>query len=464
MKSATKKLNFGKAAEILRNILSSKYLPFVTAAITVGCYYLGLDLLTYYYIVISGVAVLLLLDDATPIFSNFLFMSIAVSKINSPSPNAMGSDFYFRPAVLAQLIILIVIFAAAAIYRIVRAAMRKEFKLSPVFFGLCGLSVTFLANGLFSSDYNPMNIVYGLFMAGSFLGIFTLMKDNVSCTKESFEKVAYAFVAFSAALLLELLVVYCTTEGIIQDGCVIRNKITFGWGTYNQIGCFMVLCIPAVFYVAHNHKFGYLFFLYSMVVGAGAIFTMSRQAMLCSVIVYPLCFAILLLRGKNKLINRIIGGIALVIGIVFVGIYYRELFNFFHSLLISLKTGSGRTGLWVKAWNNFESAPLFGTGFYAKLPPSLNTVGLDIIPLMYHDTVLQLLASCGILGLIAYVIHRIQTIVSFFKNITRERVFIAITVSALLLINLLHNHLFYIFPTIMYSSMIAMLVKSENIK
>lgn len=447
---------------IIKTLPASKYFPFFTAAVVIACYYTGLDLVTFYYIAATSILILLLLDDITPLFSNFVFMNIMISLINSPSPNAMGSDYYFRTEVLVQIIILISLFASAVVYRIVRTAVKRKFTFTPVFFGLCALSVAFLINGMFSRNYNPMNLMYGAFMAFFFLGIFSLMKDNVAGNKSTFERVAYTYVALSVTLLIELAVTYATTENLIVDGSVRRNLLVFGWGTYNQIGTLFAMCLPSIFYVALDNKYNYLIYLYSMVVLAGAFLTFSRQAIISSSLIYLVCIILLIIKGKNKKINLIITGVALLICFVFVIIYHTHLFNFFKSLLSSIRTGSGRTDLWATAWENFEEAPLFGTGFYAKLPPTLNTVGLDIIPLMYHDTFLQLLASCGLIGFIAYLVHRAQTIISFFKNVTTERILIALTILTLLLVNLLDNHLFYIFPTIVYSSLTAILIKTEK--
>ncbi len=463
MISFPKKNYADKVFEIIKMLLSSKYFPFFTAAVVVACYYLGLDLVTFYYISITSLLILFLLDDITPLFSNFVFMNIMISLKNSPSPGALGSDYYSRTYVLVQIIIIISVLVAAVLYRIIHTSVKRKFKITPAFLGLCGLAVAFMLNGIFSYGYKTMNLLYGAFMAFFFLGIFVLMKDNVKGNKQTTEKVSYAYIALSVALLLILAVKYGTTKGLIVNGSVQRNLLFFGWGTYNQIGTLLTMCIPAVIYVALNHKFGYLFLLYSFLVLAGTYLTFSRQAIISSTIIYFVCLIILLVKGKNRKVNLIITAVAVAICLLFLIIYREHFLRFFKSLLNSLKTGSGRTDIWIIAWENFEEAPLFGTGFYADLPQWLDTVGLDIIPLMYHNTFLQLMASCGMIGLIAYLIHRIQTFISFYKNITVERAIIALIIVGMLLTNLLDNHLFYIFPTIVYSSLIAILIKSEKV-
>jgi hypothetical protein len=83
---------------------------------------------------------------------------------------------------------------------------------------------------------------------------------------------------------------------------------------------------------------------------------------------------------------------------------------------------------------------------------------------MYHDTLLQFLGACGAVGLFAYGVHRSQTVISYVKNITVERTYIALTILALLLVSLFDNHLFYIFPTLTYSMIVAVMVNSEKLK
>jgi O-antigen ligase len=81
---------------------------------------------------------------------------------------------------------------------------------------------------------------------------------------------------------------------------------------------------------------------------------------------------------------------------------------------------------------------------------------------MYHNTFVQLLATSGIIGLATYVVHRASTVVSFVKNINYQRIYLALCILSLLIVNLFDNHLFYLFPTLIYSSLVAILVNSER--
>ena len=84
MSSVLKKIKDGKAVNILKAILSSKYFPFAGAAVMILCYYLSLDIVAIYYIGITGALTLLLLDDVTPVISSFLFICVFSSMKNTP--------------------------------------------------------------------------------------------------------------------------------------------------------------------------------------------------------------------------------------------------------------------------------------------------------------------------------------------------------------------------------------------
>lgn len=466
MNEALYKFKNSEAIKFIQKLLSSKYFPFASAALTLLCYYLGWDIVLFYYISITGILILLLLDDITPIISLFLFMSVSVSLINTPSSSMGTSDYYHRPEIYIQIFIIIGLFISAAIYRLVITVIAKKFKPSPIFYGLCAFAATLFINGFFSDDYNPKNMLYGLIMAACFLVIFSVLKDNISIKTESYEKIAYGFFALSILLVIELIVAYATTEGLFVDGIINRYKLIFGWGVYNTFGVLLVMCIPSVIFLSGKTTFGFVYTLYSFVLFVAVFFSCSRQAMIGSIIIYPFCLIALFIKGKNRITNACILSAAAVAAIILISIFHEFVFKFFKEIFDNIVVdgelnGSGRMKIWREALENFKEFPIFGKGFYVIF--SYNTQsGLGFIPHMCHNTLLQLLSSCGLVGIAAYLTHRAQTVISFMKNVTVERAFIAATIGAMLIISLFDNHIFNIFPTIIYSSLIAVLTAGEH--
>ena len=114
-------------------------------------------------------------------------------------------------------------------------------------------------------------------------------------------------------------------------------------------------------------------------------------------------------------------------------------------------TGSGRTVLWKDGFEAWKSYPIAGVGFWY-----LRTTGHWYFS--FHCTPLTYLYCAGVLGLLAYLYHRFMTVRAVFgAKLTKERVFVALTMLAMLCNALLDiamtsaTHLMY------YSVMLALI-------
>lgn len=457
-----KKIKNSKAVSVIKKILESKFFPFISAAVILFGYYFSLDLLNIYYVAICILLVLLFLDDSTPIIGIFLFMNIILSKEHSPAININGSEYLYQPEVLSQIIAVVALLIVIVLIKIAIAIKNKQFKFSPMFFGLAVLFVALLLNGIFAEGYSYGYFLFGLAVAASFLGIFMYGACTITPNKETYEKIAWAFIAMSLTMIIELVVAYLTTEDLIVDGVIVRGRLTYGWGVYNTMGMLLTMSLPAAFYLAGRYKYGWLFTIYAIIVFIANWFSMSRQAMIGSTIIFVLCTIVLLVKGRNKLINFAVIIAVIAALAIYISVCWDQVSTLFSSILAALDTGSGRTILYEQALENFAKYPIFGIGFCS--PETTDYAGELVFPLTYHDTILQFLGSCGAVGLFAYGLHRAQTVISYVKNITVERTFVALTILALLIVSIFDNHLFHFFPTLVYSMLVAVMVNSEKLK
>lgn len=448
------------------DIISSKYFPFITAVLAIACYYLGWDIVLIYYICLTGIFIALFMDDATPVISHLLFMTVLVSPQNSPTLSNGMSDYYTRVEILAQIIPLVLLFIIAAAMRLGFTIKDKRFKITPAFIGLGAFSAALMLNGLFTSGYDPKNLLFAFIMVAIIFGVYSALKDNITVNSDCYEKIAYAFLALSFLLIVELAVAYATTEGLFVDGKINRGQLVFGWGVYNTYGLLIVMCLPATIFLAGKKAFGFIYTLYSFIIFVAVFFSCSRQAMVGGIFVYPFCVAVLLWKGKNRLANIIVLGAAGIAGIVLLAVFHEWFASFFKEIFDNFivdgkLNGSGRVRIWKESLEHFKAYPVFGAGFFVKYSYTSDN-GMSVIPLMCHNTLLEVMSACGITGLIAYSVHRIQTILSFTKNVTPERTFIAGTIFAMLVISLFDNHVFNVFPTFIYSALLAVLYGGET--
>lgn len=86
------------------------------------------------------------------------------------------------------------------------------------------------------------------------------------------------------------------------------------------------------------------------------------------------------------------------------------------------------------------------------------------IPARWHNTIIQIVASTGFVGLVAYVLHRIRTLELFFRRPALEKTYIGFCVLALLLSSLVDCHFFNIGPGLLYGLLLACAEGLDGIK
>lgn len=468
------KFNSSKAKGYLEKALSSYYFPFVTAVVTVLSTTFGLEPLMIWYICLCGAAICLCCKDVSPTIGLFMFMHVIVSMKHSPDARGVEwcePTYMTTPVFIAQATVAILLFAGAAAFRIVTGIVNRRFKITPIFIGLCAYCTALVLNGLLSSKYYYMDTLYGLGMGAIILFTFVFIRGNVAVDETTYKRIAFAVVAFCLNLALQLVITYISLE-VVQDGVIKRGLIAFGWGTYNQFGMLITMCIPSWFYLAAKMKNGwtYLFGVPFNLLIVGL--SMSRQAILMSaVLTLACCIWYFIVCDK---VRRIAGGIIIGITVIIVLITFlvikEDLAFVIKDLLSNFATGSGRTGIWDEGLKKFLHNPVFGNGFFdvsATDPasPGFNGEGSGIteaVPFMCHNTIVQLLFCSGIVGTVAYLLHRTQTVLSLIANPSAGRFFIAFTVSAIILTSLLDNHLFYPLPLFIYAPLLAVFAASEK--
>jgi len=170
-----------------------------------------------------------------------------------------------------------------------------------------------------------------------------------------------------------------------------------------------------------------------------------------------LCFLYLFFRGKNRTQNRILIGFLIAAGLVGMLLLKDQILE----MLKNFKTlgDNGRTEKWAGGWNNFKKYPIFGSGFYDSFRDPAFEHGFD--PYLYHNTVIQMLGACGLVGFLAYVFHRVQTVRLVFKKINPCKIFLGIALLCFLLFNLLDVLFFKFYPSFFYVLMLLCMEKSE---
>ncbi len=436
---------------------NSKYCIAVLAFLTLCSNILGAELIVYTLVFSFGMYFALFGRDLLPLAPAVMLMYVSPSVHNNPAVNA-ESIFYPQNGLWLLVAYLVVFFTTVFVRICLRYGLKKFFKTKRAFApGLIFLGASFFLGGIGSDFYTRdfiLNMRYSALVFISFFVVYYVLSTTVDFKKVPKEYFAWCGVALALTVSLEVFAVYLKNGVIHDDGQIWRGEIYTGWGVYNNIACPIVMGIPSAFYLAAVKKRGYLYNLLATCLYCAVIFTNSRNGMLMGVFVYALsALCLLLARPKKWKETFLLFGIyaAIIAGLL---LFDRSGLATLFSELLKIKLESNsRIVDYIEGIVQFFDKPLFGNGFFACTAFKWGEIAeqMTFLPKRWHNTYVQMAASCGLIGLIAYGLHRFQTVKAVWKKGNIEGVFLGLSVFSLALMSLLDCHFFNIGPGLSYS-------------
>ncbi len=455
------KLNTGA----LQSFFMGKWYPIVCALLTLCGHTFGLEVyLCFFHMLLITLSVIVC-DSVRPIIIALCSFTYQVSMQNTPG-GPVESDTYTSGINLYIIALISAMIVADLVYIIIKFKVFSglSFSKTPLLLSMCILGAAFLLNGIFSPYWKFSDLLYGALQAFLFPFVFLLFYKGLKNEKNMQELglyVSYVAAVMGVILALEMAYLYCFGGGYFPtvfdaDGSIIKDRIHLGWATWNPAGACMSILIPAIFYGVMKGRYPALYFGAAMLTYAAALLTLSRNAIIFATLAFfgSVLIACFFAEKNRRTVFR---------ACVFLGILGAAFFAivFFDEIKVLAKdvfdrgfSDNGRFSVWAVAINNFKSAPIFGTGFYHFTAPILHNLS-PAIPLMAHQTFLQLLSSMGVVGLAAYLYYRFDTLEMFVKKPTLLKTMLGLSALTLLLGSLLDNFIFIIFPTFFYGVALA---------
>lgn len=468
------KISTLKENKIIKNIneyLSSNYFLITMAILTLLANIFSLELVSYTFIIIFACFTCLFHKDLLPLTSLPIFAYITSSASNNPGSNETSiyaSNGWY-------LAVLVIVFLAFFIPRMI---IDKEIGFKAMFttkrkllLGMLVLSGAYFVSGIFSPNFKGLfgrNIFFAFAQFACIVVFYFLFTCSIKWKSVKKDYICHVGLIVGLTVVLELLALLIKPFGIISNGVINKDKIIIGWGISNNIGAVICICLPFAFYLAATQKFGFVYAILAHVLFGGILLTLSLNAVLVAVIIYVISVIIIILKGKNVLSNFIVCASFVLIVFLISIIFSSQVSALLNGVINREFIDEGRIEMYSTAWSEFKKNPIFGKTFYfgeGEYRPKgwgvlIHTDGF--IPHRWHNTVLQLLVSCGIVGLLAYGFHRYQTIKMFFKKPSMVKTFIGLSVLALLLMSLLDCHFFNLGPTLLYSIFLAFAEKLDS--
>ena len=434
--------------------------PYIIAVmlLTAAANMFSLELLTYSIFVLIAVYVCLSGSDLLPLMPLFIACYLTPSRGNNPGRNETSVFSGIGGIYLACLAVLILL---AVVYRVIKDRHRFFSAKPKLLSGILVLLGAYVLSGIGSAAYPDAalkNILFALLQGAAIIVPYWLFSCGVDW--EHVRKDYFAWVGFSTGglLLCQILWIYSVC-GIVVDGVIHRDLIYTGWGIHNNIGGMLAMMIPYAFCLATKYRRGWI----GTVVGSAyficVLLTCSRSSILIASIAYVACVLLMLHHARNRKHNTIaLISVTVIAALAFL-FFHDQLLRLFSELLGMGLDPSSRDEIYLEGFKLFKEKPILGNSFYSPgyQPWDWSTSDgfSSLFPPRWHNTVIQLLASCGSVGLGAYLLHRVQTVQLFLRRMTRENTFIGCSLLVLLGCSLFDCHFFNIGPVLFYSMALA---------
>ncbi len=445
--------NLKKAAS---SFLEGYYYPvFIALTVLIGhlfsCEFFALSII--FLTVLSG---FLLCDTLKFLISPFFMALFTVSQKSVEEGKFYSSSFKIA-IIICSVVFLGFAVAHFIIYR--RKVVISEFLKSKLFYGYILMSASFLLNGFFFFEgYTAGNITYALALVATLCLSFAFFAVNLDFTEDVRKYFIYVLYISSLLIVIEFFALFAG-QIRFRDGEIVKESVLIGWGLCNNVGAMMAILLPVHFYLAAYKKRGYIFYATGVLSYIAIVLSLSRASLLVATFLIGICAVAVCFIGPNKKQNRIITASLAFVAIVGIILLWGKISKVFGDYLRRGFDDNGRFEIWRYGLNEFVHHPIFGAGFYSEYP--LNPRPAPFLPYRYHNTVIQLLATCGIFGFLSYAFHRFQTVKLFLSKKSGLSLFLALCLSGLLLTSLLDNHMFNLYPCVYYSLILLIFEKTE---
>lgn len=428
--------------------MDRKYFPFIMGAIIAILHIAGLNEVGFVFVGVVLCFINLFSSDTRPAVP-VVFTAVLVVSTRSDKMQA-SVEYFTRPSVIAVLVVAMSLIIVSALLRLYYdKSVLGCFKVRRLSYGFAAFSAALLLGGLGSKFFAVDSWELAVTMILTGLILYMYFSGTLKRRDDDLEYLAYCCMTAAAVIIVELAALYIRVyePGMPLDS-YFKSKLVIGWGISNPIGELLAFMLAPVFLLVYKKNHGWLYYIFAIAIMGAIFFSLSRNALLFGSSVFVAMTAVCIVKSrKNRLGVSISAGVVLVAFIVAAAIGHdgeveNNLFAFIERMGMN---DNGRFRLWKQYFGFFREYPVFGAGFAA-----CGTLGSATMRLA-HDTIFQLLGSCGVVGLAAHVYHRYQTVTLFVKKPNIYRTIFGVALLAYIGMGLLDPIYFFANFTIYYT-------------
>lgn len=255
--------------------------------------------------------------------------------------------------------------------------------------------VSFLIGGIFSDE-----------IAGYFFGTVQILGIGIGmlfayfvlnqyiCPPNGTDIKKYFFYTVLFVCLIPCIELYYAKSILGQPA----DYATMGWGDKNFVGYMILVAVPICYYFMANVKNIIPYFALLVFFCATAVFSECDGAIGILLIMTPF-ITIYTYRRINPNGRKLFACLFFASVLFFaswllcIEITQRKFTEYVFNNLLN---DTGRTDIYIVAWQRFLLYPIFGNGVYYPVLPD------SITPINYHSLIFHVLATTGVVGFIAY--------------------------------------------------------------
>lgn len=462
-----------KLSRCIEKFALSPYFMAIIGALTLCGHFLALDL--YAYIVLGSLLILtvLFVEDGKPLLLFCCTLWPVVSNQNGATANGIYDYTYYSSKEMITMLIVMCSIAFCAFvlkFLVVKGPTRLFRKPSALTAGIIVFTIGLLTNGLdvyswsqemtaegFSATYGITNLTMAGLLIFLWFGLFYYFRATIKWDKQTVDYLFSAVLTGGIVVLIQFavrLITQLQAGELFYEGTFVidRNKIDLGWGICNNIAAYLMLAVPATFYFATTRNHGWAYFLLTCVLMCAVILTQCRAAILVGLIVSAFGIVIMCAKAKSKrgvwLVTALVLGLLISVLVVFKDFFA----DAFPRLFATEVSSSGRFDIWKSGLDKFASAPLFGKGFSDDVTVLTNAT---IFHNLYHNEIVQILATCGVVGFAGFVLFKMQIIKVIFTRLTLNRLFLGITMLSVEMLSMFDSNIFFPFEAALFTACLA---------
>ena len=388
------------------------YVLFWALGYTIGPVFLVLGLC----VCLTIISMLLIVQkDVLPILPPLFSATCIISTGNLPS-------YFWACFIFGGIAILALVFHIIY-YR------NEEYKLGKLFFPLVLFAIAIMLSGIGSKlEVNAEGKWIGLLLLAICPLLVSWMMVNYSDKEKSITNYsAKTALYFGLLISMELALYY-----IINIDFILENPYSvphLGWGISNTIATFLLVAFPMGFYLfaKEDSKIkSYIYLFLGVLEYVMVILTTSRGAIIFGSIEFFIAIiaTAFLTKGKKRKGYIFFGiGLLIMLGLV-LGLFYSKISSGFKIIFYDGMRDNGRFPLYREAIACFFQYPIFGVefGFIGKSTYLIDATGIY----QFHDTILQMVACLGIVGLISYLYYYYTKLEIIFEGINTYGIYLLI--------------------------------------